>query len=121
MIQRLIRSVGRPSKYEERYCAELIRHCEGGNSFQSFALKIGVSPDTIQEWAKEHKAFSVAKRIGKALQEEWLTNLGRAGMAGKVKYFNGSVWMFWMRARFNWKVEGDDTDPDGEHEVEWVD
>jgi hypothetical protein len=61
--------IGRPSKYEERFCEMLIDHMTEGFTFESFAGRIGVNRDTIYEWAKVHEAFSDAKKDGRAAQQ----------------------------------------------------
>ena len=60
------RVVGRPSKYEPRYCEEIIAFCRGGYSITAFAGSIGVARDTISEWATQHAEFSAAVKMAKA-------------------------------------------------------
>lgn len=64
-------TAGRPSKYSEAYCNEIIEHMATGASIASFAGLIGVSRDTISEWAKVHEEFSAAVKIGKAKCASW--------------------------------------------------
>ena len=94
---------GRPSKYKKEYCDAIIEHFNitptitkskktfyadgtlkseeeypiGAEfpTFQSFAFKIEVSIDTLNEWCKVHKEFSESYAQAKALQESiWLVN-----------------------------------------------
>lgn len=51
---------GRPSKYEPRYCEEVVAAGKQGFSLTAFAGMIGVCRDTISEWAKVHEEFSAA-------------------------------------------------------------
>lgn len=57
---------GRPSKYEERYCDEMVEFCKGGLSLTSFAAEIGVCRDTLSEWASKHPDFSASVKRAKA-------------------------------------------------------
>jgi hypothetical protein len=59
--------VGRPSKYDPKYIDEVdIYLATTGQGQQhmpkieSFAIRIGVSKNTLYEWAKEHKEFQDA-------------------------------------------------------------
>ena len=49
-------------------------------TFAKFARKIGVNQDTLHEWKKKHKEFSEAYKQAKELQEEFLINIGLAGV-----------------------------------------
>jgi hypothetical protein len=57
---------GRPSSYDPKYCDELIEHCTGGLSFESFAGAIGVCFKTLYNWADKHPEFLQAQKIGEA-------------------------------------------------------
>jgi len=54
---------GRPSKYSEAYCNEVIAAGDEGLSLTAFAGIIGVCRDTISEWVKQHEEFSAAVKI----------------------------------------------------------
>lgn len=57
---------GRPSLYKPQYCKALVSDMAVGYSLSAFAGLIGVSRDTINEWAKVHPDFSEAVKQGKA-------------------------------------------------------
>lgn len=63
---------GRPSKYEPRYCDELIADGEQGYSLTAFAGKIGVARSTINEWMGEHPEFSEAVKRHQAARTRFL-------------------------------------------------
>lgn len=71
------RPVGRPSKYDPAYCDAIVEHMRDGASILSFAAEIGVGRSTIQEWEKEHPAFSVAVTRAKAACAAWWEKQGR--------------------------------------------
>lgn len=57
---------GRPTKYEQRFCEEVIETMATGLSLTAFAGDIGVHRGTINEWMQNHPEFSEAVKIGKA-------------------------------------------------------
>lgn len=68
------RPVGRPTKYEPRFCEMLLEDMAKGYSMTAFAGLIGVSRDTLTAWAAEHPEFSLAVTRGKALRlRDWET------------------------------------------------
>ena len=57
---------GRPTLYDPRYCEEIVAFCAEGFSLTGFAGHIGVSRQSITEWASVHPEFSLAVRRAKA-------------------------------------------------------
>jgi hypothetical protein len=57
---------GRPSKFSEAYCGEVISAGEAGLSLTAFAGMIGVARSTINEWIGEHPEFSEAVKVHQA-------------------------------------------------------
>lgn len=112
--------VGRPSKYEERFCEELIDHMASGLSFESFAGKIEVNQDTLHEWAKNHPEFSEAKAIAYARNVLFWEEQGIEGLYSTTEYdeqtgkptrskaMNGQVWKYNMGNRLKWKEKQPD-------------
>lgn len=79
---------GRPSKYHEAFCEMLVSHMQEGYSFDSFGAIVGVVPDTLYEWVKQHPEFSEAKRMGKVHERYyWETQLRNVskGTADKIE------------------------------------
>jgi hypothetical protein len=60
------RPIGRPSKYEPRFCEMVMEDMAKGFSLTAFAGLIGVNRDTIHAWMKEHPDFSEAVTRAKA-------------------------------------------------------
>jgi hypothetical protein len=110
---------GRPSKYDPKYCAELVsffsvepyrkevsekskEYFADGKvkktsekyrfvpsdmpTFARFARKIGVNPDTLHEWKKNHPEFSEAYNDAKELQKHFLVTIGLAGAAPPASF-----------------------------------
>lgn len=57
---------GRPTKYDEAYCEQLIDCMGNGLSLTAFAGVIGVARSTINEWMAAHSEFSEAVKRGQA-------------------------------------------------------
>lgn len=68
---------GRPSKYDDAYCAEIVDFCQDGSSISSFAASIGVSRSTITEWGNEHPEFSAAVKSAKTAVAAWYDKAAR--------------------------------------------
>lgn len=74
---------GRPSKYEPRFCDELIECAAKGYSLAGFAGKIGVARSTISEWADAYPEFSNAvARARSSAAYSWETRAIRVGDEG---------------------------------------
>jgi hypothetical protein len=69
--------LGRPSKYSEAYCDDVVAHLAEGASLTSFAAEIGVARSTINEWIKEHPEFSEACARAKAKCAAWWEKANR--------------------------------------------
>lgn len=72
------RAVGRPTKYEPRYCEMLVQHMAEGASMTSFAAEIDVARSTLNEWAAQFPEFSEAVTRGKAKCAAWWERVARA-------------------------------------------
>ncbi len=126
-------TAGRPTKYDPRYCEDIIDHMSMGGSIEGFGAYIGdkykdrslaVSKMTIFEWFKVHPEFLEAKEIGLSYSRKFYDDMGNSGMAGQLKrivkeiyhpesgrkevkyaaaYFNDKAWAMNMKNRFGWK------------------
>lgn len=94
---------GRPTKYKQEYCQQLIDHMAQGLSFESFAGVIGVHDETLRNWSTKYPEFFAARKIGYAKNQVFWEKLGLAGAAGKVDGFNSAAWIFNMKNRFRWR------------------
>ena len=61
-----VRKVGRPTKYEERFCQEAEIAMAEGYSLTAFAGIIGVARSTLNEWMEANPEFSEAVSRAKA-------------------------------------------------------
>jgi transposase-like protein len=114
----------RPPKYEPEYCEELIKTMSEGFSIEGFAGKIGVSKQTIYNWATTYPEFAEAKAVGEMKARLWFEQIGHAGMTGQLRRvsketldgngnvihreyeqatFVPAVWIFTGKNRFGWR------------------
>lgn len=96
-------------KFQEKYCDMLIRHMEEGFTFNSFAAKIGVATHTLFNWRKKYPEFQAAFDIGYAKGMYHWEQIGKAGITGMLKGFNGWAWFLIMRNRFGWNNKQEST------------
>ena len=98
------RPVGRPTKYKSEYCDLLIKVMKKGFSFEAVAGHIGISKDTLYDWAKTIPEFSDAKRIGLQYSQLFWEKIAVDHLIENPKgdKINSSVWIFNMKNRFNW-------------------
>lgn len=73
-------------------------------TFFRFSEKIGVNQETLKEWTKKNKNFSVAFSRAKELQKEFLITLGLAGVAPPASF------IFVMSNVTDWRSKGVDPD-----------
>lgn len=106
--------IGRPTKYDPRYCTQVIRYMAKGYSKDVVAAKLGISRDTLYEWCKAHQEFSDTIKVGEAKSLLFWEKTGIEGMMGKIKGFRPAVWIFVMKNRFGWRdiVEVEDNSDD---------
>lgn len=108
---------GRPTKYDPIYCEMLIRHMEGGLSYESFAGSIRVCRTTLYEWEEHHPEFSYAKSVGRELERLFWEKAGIDGLYNETikdgdgmtitKSINSAVWIFNCKNRLGWRDKQD--------------
>lgn len=59
-------STGRPSKYDPKYCQEVIEYMSQGYSLTAFGGSIRVARSTLNVWMAEHPEFSEAVKVAQA-------------------------------------------------------
>jgi hypothetical protein len=91
---------GQPTKYDPKYCEDLLLHMKEGYSFESFAGTIGTCRRTLYNWADEHPEFLHAKNAGFEASLKWYETVAKGGMMGKIKNFNATTLIFMMKNRF---------------------
>ena len=73
----------KPKKYKPEFCQMLLDHSKQGLSFEAFCAKIGVSRQTLKNWAEKYPEFGEAKEIALSNRIElaertlWLITTGK--------------------------------------------
>jgi len=101
--------MGRPSEYKPEYCEAVIEYGRLGKSVAWMAAEIGVSKDTLYEWAKVHEEFSDAFTRARLESQRWWEDRGQEALSQPG--FNGSIWARSMAARFpeDWRDKTEQT------------
>lgn len=90
---------GRPTDYKPEYCQMVIDHMAEGLSFESFAGAIGVSKQTLYDWAERNKEFLDAKKTAfeksRLFWEKVGINIAKTGEG------NATAFIFNMKNRFS--------------------
>lgn len=95
--------MARPSKYQAKFCDQLVKHCEQGFSFESFAHRIGVSDRTLRNWRDEHVDFREAQDRAKTASLFFFEKLLIQSLNGKSKSskVTPALLIFTLKTRFS--------------------
>lgn len=127
---------GRPSDYDPKYCDEIIINARKGKTFEDFASKLNVHIDTLIEWKRKHREFSLAYNQAKQEAIRYMINLGKREMLGRnledAKYdedgkliqgarkLNSGIWKYFMACRFGWREFDPPKRDEDDRDLEWV-
>lgn len=92
---------GRPSKYDPKFCDQVIELGAEGCSPEEISAEIGVPRRTMQSWAEQHPEFSAALTRAKELEHAWWERTGKKALFADK--FQQQVWAKSMQARFREK------------------
>ena len=111
-----IRVVGRPSKYDPKFCDAVLKMGAEGYSIVEMAAELGVAKSTLKdEWPAAHEEFSVAFARARELSQGWWERQGRIGLFAEK--FQPALYSRSMSARFpdDWRETKEQrlTGPDG--------
>jgi len=89
--------MGRPSKYEQRYCKDVVEFIRKnkGKTILHWCNSIEVHRDTALEWASKYSEFSVAYKLAIQIScENCIENMANAETPtefAKAKWFLGAL------------------------------
>lgn len=92
--------VGRPTKYKEEYCEQIIKFMKDGSSKVEFCAEIGIVYDTFLDWKEKYPAFSESIKKADLVCQAWWEKNGRKATFGEVEGFNSTGFIFQMKNRF---------------------
>ncbi len=91
-------SGGRPTDYRPEYCERVLTLGRDGKSHAQIAADLGVSRQTLHNWAAAHAEFAEAIAWSRDLAQAWFENKGQDGLGDNR--FNAALWSKQMAARF---------------------
>lgn len=91
--------VGRPSNYDPKHIDVMLKMASNGKSFAQVAAHLGVSQQSLWDWARMYPEFSEAMMRAKTLAQAYWEEWGEMGMQG-VPGFNVNLWDKVTKARF---------------------
>lgn len=88
--------------HDAAHC-KLVKHCEQGFSFESFAHRVGVSDRTLRNWRDQHADFSEACERAKAASLYFFEKLLIQNLNGKSRSskINPALLIFTLKTRFS--------------------
>ena len=90
--------VGRPSKYDPKFCDLIVEVASRGGSMAAMAEACDVLRSNLYEWAEQHPEFLTALGRAKQAEQIFWENMGLQGL--HADRFNAMVWKTSMQARF---------------------
>jgi len=97
---KMVRDMGRPTKYKKEMCETVIELMREGASQEEVIGSLDISKDTYYRWKEEHEEFSDAIKRGVRLSQTWWERQGRISL--KDREFNYTGWYMNMKNRFRW-------------------
>lgn len=90
--------VGRPSKYDKKFCDEVVELGKQGKSQVQISAAIDIPRTTMLRWAEEHEDFRTALTRAKELEQSWWEDKGQSGLVDRS--FNSPLWVANVKSRF---------------------
>lgn len=96
--------VGRPSKYDPKFCDMLIEHMAKGFSYETFGASINVAQSNVKNWEDAHPEFQASKKEAFDKCRLFWETAGIQGMWNTKDGPNLNVgnYVFQMKNRFKW-------------------
>jgi hypothetical protein len=93
-------AVGRPTKYVESMCVQMLPLFQEGWSQIEVATALGLHYETYLEYKELYPEFSEAVKTGLQLSHSWWLMQGRLGL--RDKSFNYTGWVIQVKNRFRY-------------------
>ena len=95
--------IGRPSKYDPKFCDILIDVMKDGGHVAMICCTLGIVKETFYNWIKDHEEFKKAYEIAKMYNEAYYEELGRRLATGSApKGANATAYAIIMNNKFGW-------------------
>lgn len=89
---------GRPTKYDPAFCDKVIEFGELGFSPAQMAARLGVTRQSLENWAEVHEEFLAALSYARTLCQAWWEDQAQMNLPNKE--FNAQIWKKSVEARF---------------------
>lgn len=97
------RGKGRPTKYNPKFCEDVIEYMSQGYSATAAAGYIGVSRSTLYKWADENPDFSDALKTGQVKAALWWETVARGIAVGQDGNATIAIFGLKNRAQDDWR------------------
>ena len=108
---------GRPTKYKEEYCDQVIEFMRDGSSKVQFCAELKISYQTFLNWQEAYPEFLESVKTAEAISQAWWEEKGKKAVFGGIDGFNATGFIFQMKNRFpdhySDKKELEHSNPDG--------
>lgn len=102
---------GRPTDYDPEICIDFEKRFEKGQSVLEVAVSLGVTRQTLYNWAEAHTEFFDALTRGREVSQQWWEKIGRENLFDHEEYdaenhvstkdkFNDRLWSKNVSCRF---------------------
>ena len=88
------------STYKAEYCQIAIEILAKGKSLAAVCVALEICRPTLYHWMAEYPEFDAAVNRGKQAAQIIWEDMGQSGIAGDIKNFGASPWIFTMKNRF---------------------
>jgi len=86
--------------YKSEYCNQAIEILAQGKSLAAVCVAFGICRPTLYAWMAANPEFDSAVNRGKQAAQVLWEDMGQSGIAGDIKNFGASPWIFTMKNRF---------------------
>ena len=104
---------GRPTKYRKEMCDQLVELMAEGRSKTAACAELGITTETLYQWAKNKPEFSDAVKRAEHACAQWWEEKGREAMNGKIEGFNATAFVWMTKNVLNWRDKTEVTGKDG--------
>lgn len=117
---------GRPTDYDPSICEGFEKRFDKGQSILEVAVSLGVTRQTLYNWAKDHAEFFDALTRAREVSQQWWEKIGRENLFDHEEYdsenhistkdkFNDRLWTINVSRRFrnDWAERIELSGPDG--------
>lgn len=92
--------IGRPTKYDPKFCELVIKAGMEGKSSSYICSMLAIGRTTFDRFMAAHEEFRDAYQLSQEYSCEWWESQARRNIKDPAKSFNANLYAFHMRNRF---------------------